>query len=73
MEKQYFTGNSPRLCSPGKTCAEPAARHHDNVQSWERTLFVWEVTLLSLKERKKKKDNVYVVQALPSSGALVNV
>ena len=55
MEKQYFTGNSPRLCSPGKTCAEPAARHHDNVQSWERTLFVWEVTLLSLKERKKKR------------------
>ena len=72
MEKQYFTGNSPRLFSPGKTCAEPAARHHDNVQSRERTLFICEVTLVSSKERKKK-DDVYVVQALPSSGALVSV
>lgn len=72
MEKQYFTVNSPRLCSLGKTCEEPAARHHDNVQNCERILFVWEVTLLSSKERKKK-DDVYVEQALASSGALVNV
>ena len=72
-QNKYFTENSPKMCSPGKACAKPAARCHDNVQIWERILFFWEVTLLSSKERKKKKDDVYFEHALPSSGALVNV
>lgn len=55
MEKQYFTVNSPRLCSLGKTCEEPAARHHDNVQNCEKFYLFEKLHLLSSKEKEKKR------------------
>ena len=42
-------GSVVRVC----TCTKQAASHRDPLQSWERTLFLLEVTLLASEERKK--------------------